>query len=60
MITEQIFALNSRDLNDKKSAGKIIILDDDVVIALRLQQRLTSMGFDIEEFQFYSYDIERL
>jgi DNA-binding NarL/FixJ family response regulator len=31
----------------KKSAGKIMVVEDEVVIALRLQQRLTSMGFDI-------------
>jgi PAS domain S-box-containing protein len=31
----------------KKSAGKIIVVEDEVVIALRLQRRLTSMGYDI-------------
>ncbi|MCJ7542912.1 MAG: PAS domain S-box protein, partial [Desulfobacterales bacterium] len=31
----------------KISAGKIMVVEDEVVIALRLQQRLTSMGFDI-------------
>ncbi len=30
----------------KKSAGKIMVVEDEVVIALKLQQRLTSMGFD--------------
>ncbi|HKJ33071.1 MAG TPA: response regulator, partial [Balneolales bacterium] len=28
-------------------ANKIMVVDDEVVIALRLQQRLTTMGFDI-------------
>ena len=31
----------------KISAGKIMVVEDEVVIAMRLQQRLTSMGFDI-------------
>ena len=31
----------------KKSAGKIIVVEDEVVIALRLQRRLASMGYDI-------------
>ena len=31
----------------KKNTGKVMIVEDEVVIALRLQQRLTSMGFDI-------------
>ena len=30
-----------------KKTGKIMVVEDEVVIALRLQQRLTSMGFDI-------------
>ena len=28
-------------------ANKIMVVEDEVVIAMRLQQRLTSMGFDI-------------
>jgi DNA-binding NarL/FixJ family response regulator len=31
----------------KKSTRKILIVEDEVVIALRLQKRLSSMGFDI-------------
>ncbi|MGB2690515.1 MAG: response regulator [Desulfobacterales bacterium] len=31
----------------KISAGKMMVVEDEVVIAMRLQQRLTSMGFDI-------------
>jgi CheY-like chemotaxis protein len=31
-----------------KNAGKILIVEDEVVIAMRLQQRLTSMGFNAE------------
>jgi DNA-binding NarL/FixJ family response regulator len=31
----------------KKSGGKLLVVEDEVVIALRLQQRLTSLGFDV-------------
>ena len=31
----------------KISSGKILVVEDEVVIAMRLQQRLTSLGFDI-------------
>ena len=37
-----------------------MIVDDDVVIALLLQQRLTAMGSDIEKFQSHFYAIEWL
>ena len=31
----------------KKSAYKIMVVEDEAVIALRLQQRLTKMGYDV-------------
>ena len=31
----------------KKNAGKLLVVEDEVVIAMRLQQRLTSLGFDV-------------
>jgi PAS domain S-box-containing protein len=31
----------------KKSAGKIMVVEDEAIIATRLQQRLTQMGYDV-------------
>ncbi len=36
----------------KKSTRKILVVEDEVVIALRLQKRLSSMGFDITDVAY--------
>jgi CheY-like chemotaxis protein len=38
----------------KKSQSKIMVVEDEVIIAMRLQQHLASMGFDVTDVAYSS------